>query len=90
MTRPRPNRTITTREFWMVRSHGNYCLYRKSRRPRYEKVTSSYNKDFSWMKWTGDPTQMLCVPQVHRLFPGLGRMKTGDTPKLVRLTLETA
>ncbi len=82
-------KTTITREFWMVRDEENYRLYRKNRKPIRTVHTSIWGGPRgTWRSWSNRATQVLCVRQVHRLFPGIGRMRQTDAPRRVNITME--
>lgn len=84
------NKKTITREFWMVRDEENYRLYRKNRKPIRTSRTTIWTgcATRKWFAWSDRATQVLCVRQVHRLFPGIGRMRQTDQPRRVNITME--
>lgn len=92
-TRSRPATKLpadtTSNQFWMVREGTSYLFFRFNRKPTLKPLKYSWEPDKVFGTTYGDKyTVMLCVPQVHRLFPGLGRHKVGDLPKLVTISME--
>ena len=93
MTRPRQRSGRTqsagtiANKFWMVRDNDQYLFFRENRKPKISVHTSEWVTN-SWKSWGGQYTTALCVPQIHRMFPGLERMRSFADAKLVRITIE--
>ena len=76
-----------TNLFWMVREFGFYKFYRENRKPRLRTITSTWDQS-TWKTFGDNYTTQLCIGQVHRMYPGLSRMRSLADAKLVRITIQ--